>query len=71
MIGRANLDAPYIIAGWSFRLFASAVPPSTEENRGSAFNSCVAMSAVAGVDALYLISKSGVERCSNGQSAVI
>jgi hypothetical protein len=71
MIGRAYPDSPYIISGWSFRLFAKAATPLVEANRGSAFNSCVSMSMAAGVDALYLISKVGIERCVRGESALI
>jgi hypothetical protein len=71
MIGRAYPDSPYMISGWSFRLFAKGGTPLIEANRGSAFNSCVSMSMAAGVDALYLISKVGIERCFRGESALI
>jgi hypothetical protein len=71
MIGRTTPDAPYLISGWSFRLFAASPTEFVEANRGSAFNSCVAMSTMARVDALYLISKAGVERCSHGTSVLV
>lgn len=47
------------IAGWSHRLHPPAVN-TTVPNKGSAFNSCAAMSCVPGVDALYLISRDGI-----------
>jgi hypothetical protein len=54
------------ITGWSYRLFpppaASDVPP----NRGSAFNSCYAMSLVDGVVAIYLVSRSLALRFEKG-----
>jgi hypothetical protein len=68
MIGRADCYSPYIISGWSFRLFAGSAISLIEANRGSAFNSCIAMSTVTGVDGLYLISKAGIERCSRGKA---
>jgi hypothetical protein len=71
MIGRTGAGSPYLISGWSFRLFAKAKILSIETNRGSAFNSCLAMSMVDGVDALYLISKVGVECCVHGKSALL
>ncbi|XIA62060.1 hypothetical protein ACFIOY_20450 [Bradyrhizobium sp. TZ2] len=69
MIGRTTADSPYLISGWSFRLFAQAKILSIETNRGSAFNSCLAMSMVDGVDALYLISKVGAECCVQGRAS--
>lgn len=54
MIGRDSPDQPYKVVGWSYRLH----PPQagkTVPNRGSAFNSCTAMSTVDRVDALVLI----------------
>jgi len=54
------------VTGWSYRLF----PPPTEitppPNKGSAFNSCLAMSLVPGVFALYLVSKGSVWRFKRG-----
>jgi hypothetical protein len=71
MIGRADRDSRYLISGWSFRLFAGAVTPSIEANRGSAFNSCIAMSIVTGVDELYLISTAGIEHCIRGKAFLL
>lgn len=53
MFGRGSVAAPYRSSGWSFRLFPPPVSAATVANRGSAFNSCLAMSQVEGVDALY------------------
>jgi hypothetical protein len=68
MIGRVDPAAPYVVSGWSFRLYAKPPASSVGTNRGSAFNSCIAMSLVAGIDGIYLISKLGVERCVLGKS---
>jgi len=54
-IGRIDFTAPYTVEAWSLRLFPSPGEINTEANRGSAFNSCLAMSSVAGVDRLYLV----------------
>jgi hypothetical protein len=56
MIGRADAASHYRIVGWSYRL----LPPPLDggmPNKGSAFNSCLAMSAVANIDMLYLFSR--------------
>jgi hypothetical protein len=71
MIGRTGFDSPYMISGWSFRLFAKSQKFSIETNRGSAFNSCIAMSMMDGVDVLYLISKVGAEKCVRGKSVLL
>ncbi len=71
MIGRTNPDSPYMISNWSFRLFAKSQTLSIETNRGSAFNSCIAMSLVDGVDVLYLISRVGAEKCVRGKSVLL
>jgi hypothetical protein len=56
MAGRDHANCGYRITGWSYRLFP---PPYSrvEVNRGSAFNSCLAMSVVRRVDRLYLVSQ--------------
>jgi hypothetical protein len=56
MIGRISEDGVYKITGWSFRLYPSSLGGFFEPNRGSAFNSCLAMSCVKRVDALYMLS---------------
>lgn len=56
VFGRETDTLLYRVRGWSMRL----LPPSSKAmaipNRGSAFNSCLAMSTVPGVDRLLLIS---------------
>lgn len=56
------------IVGWSYRLF----PPSGEfqapANKGSAFNSCLAMSAIDGVIGIYLVSGDSAWRFDQGQA---
>ncbi|WP_143271037.1 MULTISPECIES: hypothetical protein [unclassified Azospirillum] len=56
MVGRISKDEIYKITGWSFRLYPSSLGDVFEPNRGSAFNSCLAMSYVEKVDALYMLS---------------
>ena len=56
MIGRPNISERFRITGWSYRLYPEAIGGPTDVNRGSAFNSCLAMSAVPGIDRLYLTS---------------
>jgi hypothetical protein len=66
MLGRREVAAPYAVTGWSYRLF----PPNTGEtavNRGSAFNSCLAMSGQPDVDRLYLVSRDGLFRFIGGK----
>ena len=58
MMGRRSAENNYQITGWSYRLFPPAAARQTEVNRGSAFNSCLAMSSVRNVDRLYLVSNS-------------
>ena len=58
MIGRRDTATFYKIEGWSYRLFPPhAESARREANRGSAFNSCLAMSLTQKVDCLYLVSK--------------
>jgi hypothetical protein len=59
LIGRDGPLSPYSVAGWSYRLLP---PPmdSSIHNKGSAFNSCLAMSAVKNVDVLYLLNREGL-----------
>jgi hypothetical protein len=71
MIGRTDPASPYVVSGWSFRLFAKTAASIVEPNRGSAFNSCIAMSLVDRIDGLYLISKLGIERCILGKSVIL
>lgn len=70
MLGRSNPSEGYKVAGWSHRLHPPAVN-TTVLNKGSAFNSCAAMSCVPGVDALYLISRDGIFAFCGGAACKI
>lgn len=50
-------DRGYIVQGWSYRLLPPPLPRESEFNRGTAFHSCLAMSAVVGVDGVILCSR--------------
>lgn len=69
--GRFNASEPYVIRGWSYRLFPPGGGNGGEANRGSAFNSGMAMSEVLGVDAMYLVSGRTVTRFTNGGFLVL
>lgn len=71
MIGRRNKDSEYQITGWSFRLFAPIFSSVSEVNRGSAYNSCLAISCVDGVDSVYLHSSGRLHFFENGKSKTI
>jgi hypothetical protein len=60
MIGRRSSAFAYRVVGWSYRLYPPRGPGEAEANRGSAFNSCLAMSSLEMIDRVYLISKGGV-----------
>jgi hypothetical protein len=66
MIGRDDATAPFRITGWSYRLFPPSTVAKQEANRGSAFNSCLAMSTVAAVDRLFLVTGDTAYRFVNG-----
>jgi hypothetical protein len=66
MIGRTAAAMAYHIVGWSYRLYPPDSRYVAEPNRGSAFNSCLAMSGVETIDRVYLISKGGVFRFEKG-----
>jgi hypothetical protein len=66
MIRRSNSSDSYFVTGWSFRLFPKPAKTEAESNRGSAFNSCFAMSFVPSVDCVYLISGSSVFKFERG-----
>jgi hypothetical protein len=61
----------YRLEGWSYRLFPPAGQIAGAVNRGSAFNSCLAMSLVERVDCLYLVSKNSLTRFEDGNHHVI
>lgn len=57
MFGRETVASPHRLTGWSYRLFPPPATLTTVANKGSAFNSCLLMSQVKGVDALYQIGR--------------
>jgi hypothetical protein len=62
MVGRRSIQDPYRINGWSYRLFPPSIQATSQLNRGSAFNSCLAMSRTNCIDRIYLISRGSVFR---------
>jgi hypothetical protein len=59
MLGRAKRDSPYRIAGWAYRLHPPRAGTASVSNKGSAFNSCAAMSCEQEADFLVLASRDG------------
>jgi hypothetical protein len=66
MLGRKDMWSGYRITGWSYRLFPADGTGNRFPNRGSAFNSCLAMSSEPGVDRLYMINRVRAWRFENG-----
>jgi hypothetical protein len=66
MFGRTRTDENYMVTGWSFRLYPPPNAGPSEVNRGSAFNSCLSMSAVARVDWVFLASEFSVYQFASG-----
>ncbi len=66
MIGRTHRHAPYVVSGWSYRLHPPEPDQPAAPNRGSAYNSCLAMSVLAEVDLTYLLSGSDLLRFEDG-----
>lgn len=58
LAGRTAVNLPYAVTGWSYRLYPPELKQSAIPNRGSAFLSCRAMSALPEVDAVILFSRS-------------
>jgi hypothetical protein len=56
----ARASDAYRVVGWSYRLLPPPGLAAAEPNRGSAFNSCLAMSNVETIDRIYLVSADGV-----------
>lgn len=67
LVGRATAKRSYRIDGWSMRLFPPPTAASLAANRGSAFASCLRMSAVSGVDGLILASQDEVLKFVAGE----
>jgi hypothetical protein len=57
MIGRETEAANYRIVGWSHRMFPPEGSRKGAANKGTAYNSCLAMSQIASVDMLFLQSR--------------
>jgi len=68
MVGRDRIGEAYKIAGWSFRLFPENGVASAPANRGSAFNSALAMSWTSTIDAVYWISGRSIYRFCGGRA---
>lgn len=57
MVGREDAAKEYRIVGWSHRMFPPEGSQKGGANKGTAYNSCLAMSQIASVDMLYLQSR--------------
>jgi hypothetical protein len=68
MFGRRIGKRPYELTGWSFRLFPPNGHVHTRNNRGSAYNTCLHMSVVEGVDFLLTVSNRERWRFALGQA---
>ena len=68
MLSRLNVSTPFIISGWSYRLFPPHVAKNGPPNRGSAFNSCLAMSKMDSVERMYLLTRGVVTRFISGSA---
>jgi hypothetical protein len=71
MIGRVDSASPYRITGWSYRLFPPELGTPSEQNRGSAFHSCLAMSGEPEVDVMFLVSGGRAYRFDRGICLII
>lgn len=68
VLARAQDRDAYRIVGWSVRLIPPSTPPSAAANRGSAYNSALAMSLVDDVDGVALIHPPKSELFLKGKS---
>ncbi|MBN9676480.1 hypothetical protein [Salipiger bermudensis] len=71
LVGRSRTSEDYAIRGWSYRLFPPHNGACQEANRGSAFNSGLAMSTVEGIDAVYLASNNTVSKFVHGHHILL
>jgi hypothetical protein len=71
MFGRPKADRPYELTGWSFRLFPPNGRVLTRDNRGSAYNTCLHMSVVDGVDFLLTVSNRERWQFAFGQAKLL
>jgi hypothetical protein len=67
MFQREDALSVYRVSSWSYRLFPPDGRGRTLANRGSAFNSCLAMSEVQGIDRLYIVNLDYAFRFENGE----
>lgn len=67
VLGRTSADEPHRVTAWSMRLYPPPAGQRTEANRGSAFNSCLEMSCVHGVDCMYLVTEGRLLRFEEGR----
>ena len=56
----------YTVFGWSYRLFPPPIVEASVTNRGSAFHSCLAISALPEIDGLFLFSGREIMIFRNG-----
>lgn len=71
LIGRRTSSDTYRMVGWSYRMFPPPGPVEVEPNRGSAFNSCLAMSHVETIDCAYVVSAEGVFKFKQGSVSIL
>lgn len=71
IVQRIHRGELYRVAGWSYRLYPPRCDATEVLNRGSAFNSCLAMSVLDGLDRVYLVSISSVTRFEQGNIVVL
>lgn len=67
LFGRPNKRSQYELVGWSYRMFPPTQNAQGESNRGSAFNSCLAMSKIVSIDAVYLVASDGMTCFEKGR----
>jgi hypothetical protein len=65
---RRRPDHLYLCHGWSFRMVARGKPDKAAPNRGSAYNSAIAVSLAGGVDCVVLLLEQGFEMFVGGES---
>jgi hypothetical protein len=71
VMAKWDASGRYRVTGWSYRLFPPDPQCAPFSNRGSAFNSCLAMSEVEGVEGLYLVTKGQCWRFKSGHGSVL
>ena len=64
-------DGIFRVVGWSYRLFPPQLGIDEHSNRGSAFNSCLAMCAAEGMDRIYLVTRGECWHFTSGRGELI